>query len=101
MRYRNTLTGAILDSSCIISGEHWELVDENKKDDPAETEQGLTEDGSNENPEDLSDGDVVDLEKMSVDQLKNLAKDLGIDLGKATKKADIMAIIAEHQEVVE
>lgn len=90
-----------MDSSCIISGEHWELVDEKKKNDPTENGQDLTEDGSDQNPEDLSDGDVVDLEKMSVDQLKNLAKDLGIELGKATKKADIMAIIAQSQEVVE
>ncbi|MDO4710627.1 MAG: Rho termination factor N-terminal domain-containing protein [Peptostreptococcaceae bacterium] len=101
MRYRNTLTGAILDSSCVISGEYWELADGQKVADPPETAQDLPEDGSDEEPEGLSDGDVVDLGKMSVDELKKLAKDLGIDLGKATKKADIMAIIAESQEVVE
>ena len=30
MKYINTITGAIIDSPCLISGENWELVTENK-----------------------------------------------------------------------
>lgn len=27
MRYRNKLTGSIIDTNCLISGEHWERCD--------------------------------------------------------------------------
>lgn len=30
MKYINTITGAIIDSPCLISGENWELVIESK-----------------------------------------------------------------------
>lgn len=30
MIYKNIITGAIIDSPCLISGEDWEIVTENK-----------------------------------------------------------------------
>ncbi len=37
---------------------------------------------------------TIDLEKLTVDQLKAHAASLAVDLGAATKKADIIAVIA-------
>lgn len=42
-----------------------------------------------------------DIEKMSVKQLKEYAAFHGIDLGDATKKADILAAIKGHEDVIE
>ncbi|MBM6615627.1 hypothetical protein JTF06_12095 [Desemzia sp. RIT804] len=32
MRYKNNKTGAVVDSSSIIKGENWELIEEKKQD---------------------------------------------------------------------
>lgn len=41
--------------------------------------------------------DADELETMTVSELKSYAETVGIDLGKATKKADIIAIIREEE----
>ena len=49
------------------------------------------------NSEDDADTDVDELDGMTVNQLKVYAETVGIDLGKATKKAEIIAIIREKE----
>lgn len=68
MLYRNIRTGAELDSLCPVSGEHWVPVREAKKE--------------------------VNLSEMTVAQLKGYALENGVDIGKATKKADIIKAIS-------
>lgn len=46
----------------------------------------------------VNDGDVVDFEHMKVDELKAYADEHGVDLGEATKKADIIAVLEQAQE---
>ena len=41
--------------------------------------------------------DTDELESMTVSELKAYAETVGIELGKATKKADIIAIIREEE----
>lgn len=43
----------------------------------------------------------IDLDSMTVEKLKEYATEHGIDLGNATKKADILAAIKGHQDVIE
>lgn len=47
--------------------------------------------------EDSEGGEGETLEDMSVPDLKKLAADEGVDLGTATKKADIIAAINAHR----
>ncbi len=46
---------------------------------------------------DGDEGDDEDLDAMQVPDLKKLAADEGVDLGSATKKADIIAAINAHR----
>lgn len=72
MIYKNTKTGAMLDSPCVISGGDW--VEEGKS------------------------SDVPDLSKRTVAELKEMAAEAGIDLGEATRKDDIIAVIQAAEE---
>ena len=47
--------------------------------------------------EDESDDDEGNLERLTVEKLKQIAEDEKIDLGDATKKADIIAAIELHR----
>ena len=53
-------------------------------------------DGENAAPAAPAD-DSDELESMTVNELKAYAETVGIDLGKATRKADIIAIIREEE----
>lgn len=46
----------------------------------------------------VQEQDSPDIEKMNVPQLKKYAKENGIDIGDATKKADILPIIEAAQK---
>lgn len=78
MIYRNRKTGAEFESPCVVSGGNWERIDE-------ETEEAeATEE--------------IRLSELTVQQLKELAEELEIDLGNATKKDDIVAVMLEAEE---
>lgn len=88
MRYRNTKTGAIIDSPCTLSGGNWVTEEE--------FEELTAMDEDNEDLED--DGDVIKLSEMTIAELKELAAEHEIDLGVAKKKADIIEVILASQE---
>lgn len=88
MRYRNTKTGAIIDSPCTLSGGNWVTEEE--------FEELTAMDEDNEDLED--DGDVIKLSEMTIAELKELAEEHEIDLGVAKKKADIIEVILASQE---
>lgn len=88
MRYRNTKTGAIIDSPCTLSGGDWVTEEE--------FEELTAMDEDNEDLED--DGDVIKLSEMTIAELKELAAEHEIDLGVAKKKADIIEVILASQE---
>ena len=78
MFYRNKKTGAEFESPCVVSGENWERIDDEMEE--------------NEETEEIR------LSELTVAQLKDLAEDLEIDLGNATKKDDIIAVMLEAEE---
>lgn len=86
-RYINKVTGAIIDSSFLLSGTNWILEEDNQ--DP-----NLNEENENN---DSGDEEDVDLEKMKVPELLEFAKEQGIELTK-TKKAEIIEEIVSHFE---
>lgn len=93
MRYRNTKTGAIIDSPCTLSGGNWVTEEE------FEELTAMDEDNEDLIKEDLEDdGDVIKLSEMTIAELKELAAEHEIDLGVAKKKADIIEVILASQE---
>lgn len=81
MFYKNRKTGAEFESPCVVSGGNWERID----DEMEETEEAeATEE--------------IRLSELTVQQLKELAEELEIDLGNATKKDDIVAVMLEAEE---
>lgn len=78
MFYRNKKTGAEFESPCAVSGENWERIDD-EMEEAEETEE-------------------IRLSELTVAQLKDLAEELEIDLGNATKKDDIIAVMLEAEE---
>ena len=91
MIYRNTKTGAIIDSSCAISGGDWV---------PEEPAKIVAAPAIVEEPKMKPDEpeEEIRLSELTVQQLKELAEELEIDLGKATKKDDIIAVILAAEE---
>ncbi len=86
MCYKNTKTGVVIDSPCAISGEDWVPIRGDLKAEPVALEKMA------ESKEDIQ------LSKMKVKELKNLAAELEIDLGNATRKDDIIAVILAENE---
>ena len=91
MRYRNIKTGAVIDSSCSISGGDWV---------PEEPAKIVAAPAIVEEPKMKPDEpeEEIRLSELTVSKLIDLAKELEIDLGKATKKDDIIAVILAAEE---
>lgn len=81
MFYRNKKTGAEFESPCAVSGENWERIDDEM-----------------EEAEATEETEEIRLSELTVAQLKDLAEELEIDLGNATKKDDIIAVMLESEE---
>ena len=79
MIYKNRKTGASFESPCKITGGDWEEV----------MEAEITEEPEEE----------IRLSELTVPKLIDLAEELEIDLGDATKKDDIIAVILEAEGI--
>lgn len=97
MRYINTKTGAIIDSPCAISGENWQMVEEPVAIPAEVAAKEVMEPDLEEVIEENSE--VITLSEMTVANLKKFAEENEIDLGKATKKDDIIKVIMESDAV--
>jgi len=85
MKYKNTKTGAVVDSPFKIVGENWLEVSENEK-------EGLQKTAEEETTEEYVE-EEVNLEKMTKAQLIEFAKEHDIEINeKDTKKVIIDAI---------
>lgn len=80
MRYKNTKTGAIVDSPFLINGDNWELVQKQDVELVAEIEEEVEEITVEEIEEE------VDLTELTNAQLEELAKEQGVELTGADKK---------------
>lgn len=96
MLYRNTKTGAVIDTSCTVVGGDWINAEKeaelNSENDASEDEEEKRESGG-------SKEETIDLSEMTVAELKEFAAENEIDLGSATRKDDIIKIIAESDAV--
>lgn len=93
MRYKNTKTGAIIDSSFNIHGDNWEEVKPQVLEEVVEVEEPGEETGEYTEEE-------VDLEEMTNKQLDEFAKKHEIELtteDKKNKPARIAAIVAAFE----
>lgn len=98
MKYINTNTGAIIDSSSKITGKAWNLVEEgtlyNQTGEviTGDVEVPATEEYTEEEEEE------IDLEAMTKKQLVQLAKEQEIEVNENDKKAVIIETIAKAFE---
>lgn len=104
MRYRNLKTGAIFDSPCSISGGDWvaeetTIAIEVDDKEPIEEAEELKEPIEQAEEDEEDEEDTIDLSQMTVAELKRFAAEAKIDIGKVTKKDDIIAIIAASDAV--
>jgi len=83
MKYKNTKTGAIVDSPFVINGENWKKLSDVKVEEP-------NQDSETEYVE-----EEVDLEAMTNNELEEFAKEHDVELSsddKKNKQARIAAI---------
>lgn len=85
MRYKNTKTGAIIDSSFSLKGKNWEEYNKVKAMENKETEQ-------------TEETEEVDLETLKKDELIEIAKENEIDLDEKDTKAVIIEKIVKAFE---
>lgn len=99
MKYKNTLTGVVIDTPCKVSGENWvEVGKESKAEKIIEEPEKSDFDNPNNEVEETEE-EPIDLSEMTVADLKKFAIENGIDIGKATRKDDIIQIIAASDAV--
>ena len=84
MKYKNTKTGAIIDSPCNISGGDWQL-------ETVTIEDEVTVEETAE--------ETIKLSEMTVASLIKFASENEINLGKATRKDDIVKAIMESDAI--
>jgi hypothetical protein len=96
MLYRNIRTGAEFDSPCPISGEDWIPVPPENNTVSAGRGKGFDFDllVVDEEYAGKAKQEEINLSEMTVAQLKEYALENEIDIGKATKKADIIKAIS-------
>lgn len=106
MRYINIKTGAVIDTPCVISGGDWieestpvQSDDKEPIEEAEEVEEEAEKAEEAKEPIEEAEEDTIDLSQMTVAELKRFAAEAKIDIGKVTKKDDIIAIIAASDAV--
>lgn len=89
MRYKNIKTGAIIDSSFVISGDNWEVLKHNQK--------GEAVSGEEEVPEEYIE-EEINLDEMTKAELIELAKENKIEVNDRDTKSVIIEAIAKAFE---
>lgn len=89
MEYRNKKTGFVFFSDCKVSGENWELVDNDSK---AEVEKA-EEEVVGEDEESVVDEEIVEeaegLSNIKVDEIKQELDAMGIEYNPRAKKQEL------------
>ena len=89
LKFRNTQNGAIIDVVVPVKGGDWVPFEEPKA--PVEEVEPVVEEPIEEEPE----AETFDLTAMTVDELKEYAKDNEITVPSKATKAQIIELIAE------
>lgn len=94
MRYKNTKTGAIIDSSFNIFGDDWEVVKPNRATEEVEEVEEVEE--TDENEEYVEE--EIDLEAMTKPVLIEFAKEHEVEINEKDTKPVIIEAIAKALE---
>lgn len=89
LKFRNTQNGAIIDVAVPVKGGDWVPFEEPKA--PVKEVEPVVEEPIEEEPE----AETFDLTAMTVDELKEYAKDNEITVPSKATKAQIIELIAE------
>lgn len=89
LKFRNTKNGAIIDVAVPVKGGDWVPFEEPKA--PVEEVEPVVEEPIEEEPE----AETFDLTAMTVEELKEYAKDNEITVPSKATKAQIIELIAE------
>lgn len=98
MIYVNTKTGVRINTPCEISGGNWIIEEEFEELKNLETTSDDVEVDDLDIIDESDEEEGIKLSELSVDELKELAKEYNIDLGKAKRKADIIEVILASEE---
>lgn len=113
MKYKNTKTGAIIDSPFVILGENWEEYDkENTKTESdatdkthetsaVSTDEIPLETDINDFEEEDNDDEPIDLRELKKPELIQFAEERGIEIDATAKKPEILDTIIKFFEIAE
>lgn len=91
MKYRNTKTGAVIDSPCTISGGDWIVYDEDEVtqdfEKEGQTNDTIEDDNENENQEESQESD--DVAELSKKEIIQELKALGIKFNPNANKKEL------------
>lgn len=82
MRYKNTKTGAVVDSASIVKGENWELV-EDQRSEPVEEQKNESDENT-------------DLKKLTKVQLSKMLDEKGIEYKPEQTKEELINLLLEE-----
>lgn len=92
-KYIHKKTGAIIEIASVITGDAWELLDSYRESE-AKAEKDETIEKPVEEIEEQTDAESFDITKMTVNELKEYAKENEIELPANAKKEEIIEVIA-------
>ncbi len=102
MRYKNTETGAVVDSSFVISGGDWVLVEKTKESIKQENPQVIDEERQSEQVEqevknEYETGDAT-FDSITVPQIKQELDAFGIEYNPRAKKQELYDLMMAQGE---
>ena len=99
-RYINKKTGAYFDSPCKATGANWALEEDLRKEEDTgkdkntDKKEGTNKDAGDDAEKNDESYTAEELNKMTVDELKELANKNKIEFTKDDKKVDLIELIA-------
>ncbi|MGX7134320.1 hypothetical protein [Enterococcus thailandicus] len=99
MRYKNTKTGAVIDSSFVISGDDWARVEKPKEQIKQEIHQVIDEEQQEEQQEAIESktGDE-NFDSITVPQIKQELDAFGIEYNPRAKKQELYDLMMAQGE---
>ncbi|MDG3374413.1 hypothetical protein P5D95_23110 [Vibrio parahaemolyticus] len=99
MRYKNTKTGAVIDSSFVISGDDWARVEKSKEQIKQEIHQVIDEEQQEEQQEAIESktGDE-NFDSITVPQIKQELDAFGIEYNPRAKKQELYDLMMAQGE---
>lgn len=104
MRYKNTKTGAVIDSSFVISGDDWARVEKTKEPTKQEIHQVIDEEHQQEQQEQVEQEAIEsktgdeNFDSITVPQIKQELDAFGIEYNPRAKKQELYDLMMAQGE---